>query len=149
MRAARSCARRTASRTRPVERNVLARVRRPLELVAECIHAADGGLAPRDELWPRPRLAARGVHELRILARPAGRPGQGLRPRPDLPGDLRSPVRAVWRDLERDAGALYSANLTALGKQRGDLGGKSADAAPENERQRLGLTFVGALIDEE
>src|SRR5262249_30800188 len=64
----------------PVERDVLARARRPLELVAEGIHGADGRLAPRDELTAGARLATRRVRELRILSRQARRPRQRLCP---------------------------------------------------------------------
>src|SRR5262249_4472718 len=80
--------------------------------------------------------------------RQAGRPRQRLRPGSHLSRDLRAPVSAVGRDLERDPGALYSANLPTLGKQRRDLRRESADPATKDERQRLGLAAVSPLADE-
>src|SRR2546426_1474930 len=46
------------SRARPVEGNVLARVRRPLPFVAEGVNGADRRLPPRHQLCARPGLAA-------------------------------------------------------------------------------------------
>src|SRR5262249_19523390 len=114
----------------------------------ERIHGADRRLAPCHELCSGSRLASGCVHELRIFARQAGRPRQRLRPGSHLSRDLRAPVSAVGRDLERDPGALYSANLPTLGKQRRDLRRESADPATKDERQRLGLAVVSALVDE-
>ena len=63
-----------ASRPDPIERDVLARIRGPLKLVAERIDGTDRRLAPCYELtWPG--LRAGWVHELWILAGDAGRPG--------------------------------------------------------------------------
>src|SRR5262249_55640482 len=133
----------------PVERDVLARVGGPPERVAKGVDRADRRLAPGYELWAGPCLTARRVHELWILSWQAGRPGQGLRPRLDLSHDLRSPVGAVWRDLKRDPGALHSTNLPAFGKHRAPQRGKPSDAASDNKLNRLGLTLVGTLVDEE
>src|SRR5262249_25213035 len=137
------------SRTGPVEGDVLARARRPLERVAERVHRAERRLPPSHELRSGPGLTARRIHELWVLAGQTRRPGQGFCPRFDLPGDLCAPVRTVGRDLERNAGALYSPNLPSLGKQRGDLRGESAHPASENERKHLGLAIVGALVDKD
>src|SRR5262245_6071771 len=133
----------------PVEGDVLARIRRPLELIAECIHGADRRLAPSYELWAGSCLAARRVHELRILSWQARRSRQRLCPRLHLSRDLRSPVGAVGRNFERDPRALDSAKLPAFGKHRAPQGGKASDAASDNKLQRLGLPLVGTLVDEE
>src|SRR5262245_64080642 len=90
------------SRAGPVERDVLAGIRRPLELVAERIHGADRRLAPGDELWAGSGLGAWRVHELRILPGRTRRSRQRLRPRLYLSRDFRSPVGAVGRNLEHD-----------------------------------------------
>src|SRR5215468_2874358 len=82
------------SRAGPVERDVFARIRRPLELVAKRIHGADRRLAPGYEQWAGSCLGAWRVHELRILSRQARRARQRLRPRLHLSRDLRSPVGA-------------------------------------------------------
>src|SRR5262249_12031068 len=128
---------------------VLARIRGPLELVAERIHETDRRPAPGYKLWTRPCLTARRVHELRILSWRAGRPRQGLRPRLHLSDDLCSPVGAIWPHLERDPGALHSTNLPAFGKHRAPQSGKPSGAASDNKLNRLGLTLVGTLVDEE
>src|SRR5215468_950920 len=119
------------SRAGPVERNVLARVRCPLELVAKRIHGADRRLAPGYELWAGSCLGAWRVHELRILPWQTRWSRQRLRPRLHLSRDLRSPVRAVGRNLERDPCALHSTKLPAFGKHRAPLGGKSPDTAAD------------------
>src|SRR3989454_10076971 len=94
------------SRASPVERNVLAGTRRPLEFVTKRVDGTDRRLAPGYELWAGSCLGAWRVHELRILSRQACRSRQRLCPGLDLPGDLRSPVGAVGRDLECDPCAL-------------------------------------------
>src|SRR5215831_4507430 len=104
-------------RASPVERDVLARIRRPLELVAERIHGADRRLAPSYELRAGSCLAAGRVRELRILSRQARRSGQRLRPRLHLARDFRSPVGVVGGNLEHDPCALDSTTLPASGKQ--------------------------------
>jgi hypothetical protein len=58
-------------------------------------------------------------------------------------------VGAVGRDLEIDPCALDSKKLSASSKQHGDLGRKSSGAAAENERKRLRLALVSALVDED
>src|SRR5207245_6065735 len=134
---------------RPVERDVLARIRRPLELVAERIHGTDRGLAPGHQLRTGPRLTAGRVHELRICPRQARRPRQRFRPGLHLSRDLRPPVGAVGRDLESNPGALHPANLPAFREQRSDLAREASGTAPDNQRKRLSLAVVGALVDEE
>ena len=109
----------------------------------------DRRLAPGHELRAWSGLAAGRVHELRVFPRQARRSRQRLRPGLHLSSDLRSPVGAVGRDLERDPCALHSTNLAAFGEQRSDLGRESPGAAPENKRKRLRLALVGALVDEE
>src|SRR5262249_35158945 len=141
-------AEREPSRTRPVERNVLARVHRPFELEAERIDRTDRRLAPGHDLAGT-RLGAGRVHELRILSRQARRPGQGLGPTLHLAGDLGSPAAAIRCDLERDARALDAADLPAFGEERGDESRKAADLAAENVQKRPGLARIGALIDED
>src|SRR5262249_29024950 len=140
-------AQREPSRTRPVERNVLARVHRPFELEAERIDRTDRRLAPGHDL-PGTGLGAGRVHELRIFSRQAGRPGQTLGPRLHLAGDLGSPAGAVRRDLERDPRALDATDLPAFGEEPRDESRKAAALAAENARKHLGLTRTGALIDE-
>src|SRR5262249_6693089 len=139
---------REPSRTAPVERNVFARVHRPLKLEAERIHRTDRRLAPGHDL-PGPGLGAGWVHELRVFPRRAGRPGQGLGPGLHPAGDLGPPAGAVRRDLERDARALDAADLPSFGEERGDESRKSSDLAAENARKHLGLARIGAVIDED
>src|SRR6267143_3450037 len=137
------------SRARPVEGNVLARVRRPLPFVAEGVDGADRRLPPRHPLCARPGLAAGCIHELWIRARQTRRPCQSLGPRLDLSGDLDSPMSAVGRDLERDLRPLDTAELPPFGEERRDLRRKSAGASLENQGKRLRLSRVCALFDEE
>src|SRR5262245_60852990 len=101
--------------TGPVERDVLARIRRPLKLEAERVDGTDDRFAPGHEL-SRPGLGARRVHQLRIFSRQTCRAGQSLGPGLHFAGDLGSPLGAVRRDLERDPRALYAANLPAFGE---------------------------------
>src|ERR1700758_1364787 len=135
--------------TSPVERNVLARVRCPLEVVAERIHGADGRFTPGHELRAGSSLRPGRVHELRIFTRRARWPGQRLRPGFHLSGNLCSPVTQVGRDLERDACPLHAKQLSALGKKRSPLSGKASDLAADNARKHLGLALICAVVDEE
>src|SRR3989454_738276 len=137
------------SRARPVEGNVLARVRRPLPFVVEGVNGADRRLPPRHPLCARPGLAAGCIHELWIRAWQTRRPCQSLGPRLDLSGDLDSPVSAVGRDLERDLRPLYTAKLPPFGEERRDLRRKSAGASLENQGKHFRLSRVCALVDEE
>src|ERR1043166_5360400 len=134
--------------TGPVERDVLARIGRPLEFEPERIDRTDGRFAPGHDL-SRPGLGARRVDELRILPGQTGRAGQGVGPGFHLAGDLGAPICAVGRDLKSDPRALHAANLPAFGEQPGDKGGKAADLTAEDTGKHLGLTFVGALVDED
>src|SRR6516165_6311984 len=136
------------SRTDPVERDVLARIRRPLEFVAECIDGTDRRFAPGHELSGS-GLGTRRVHQLRIFSRQAGRAGQGLSPGLHFAGDLRSPLGAVGRDLERDARALDAPDLPAFREQRSHESRKSSDLAAENAGKHLRLALVGTLVDED
>ena len=72
--------RREQSRTRPLERDVLARIGRPLKLVAEGIDGADRRFPPGHDLSGS-GLGAGQVDQLWILSRRARQSGQGLRPR--------------------------------------------------------------------
>src|SRR5262245_44430835 len=135
--------------TSPIERNVLARIRSPLEFVAERIHGADRRLAPSHELRAGSRLRAGCVHELRIFSRRARWPGQRFRPGFCLSGNLRPPMAQVGCDLERDACALHAKQFPALGKERSPLGGKAPDLAPDNTRKHLRLALVRALVNED
>src|ERR1700676_1779964 len=80
------------SRAGPVERDVLARIGRPLEVVAERLDRADRRFAPGQELRAGAGFAARRVHHLRVFAGVAGRPGQRVRPGLDLADDLDPPM---------------------------------------------------------
>ena len=112
---------------------------------------------PRNRPWTCPRSPAenrapsrsRRVHELRICPRQARRPRQRFRPGLHLSRDLRPPVGAVGRDLESNPGALHPANLPAFREQRSDLGREASGTAPDNQRKRLSLAVVSALVDEE
>src|SRR5262245_1699214 len=139
---------RETSRTGPVERDVLARIRRPLKLEAERIDGADRCFAPSHEL-SGPGLGARRVHELRIFSRRARRAGQGFGPGLHLAGDLVSPLATVGRDLERDPRALHAPQLPAFGEQRSDESRKPSDLAAENAGKHLRLALVGAIVDED
>jgi hypothetical protein len=76
-------------------------------------------------------LAAWRVHELRVPARQACRPGQGPGPGLHLPGDLRAPMGPVRRDLERDVRPLHSTQLSTVGEEGRHLCGKPSGAPPE------------------
>src|SRR6516164_2619307 len=137
-----------SSRAGPVERNVLARIGRPLELVAKGIDRADCRFAPGHDLTGS-GLGAGRVDQLRIFPGQACRSGQRLGPGLDLAGDLGSPMRAVGGDLERDMRALDAADLPAFGGHRGDESRKSAGLAAEDPRRYFGLAVVGALVDKD
>ena len=136
------------SRTGPVERDVLARIRRPLKLIAERIDGTDRRFAPGHELSGS-GLGARRVNELWIFSRQTCRAGQGLGPRLHFAGDLRSPIGAVGRDLEGDLCAFHAPHLPAFVEQRSDESRKSSDLAAENAGEHFRLALVGAIVDEE
>src|SRR6266404_5652980 len=140
--------RRVPSWTRPVERDVFARIGRPLKLEGERIDGTDRRFAPSHEL-PGSGLGTRRVHELRIFSRQARRAGQGLGPGLHFAGNLRSPPGAVGRDLEGDPRPLHAPDLPAFGEQRGDESRKSPDVAAENAGKHLRLALVGAVVDED
>src|SRR5258708_29011822 len=75
-------AERAASRSRPfpVERDVLSRIERVVELEAMRVDRENRRLAPGHELRSGAGLTARRVDELRILPRRAGRAADGLGP---------------------------------------------------------------------
>src|SRR5262245_54680476 len=98
------------SRTGPVERDVLARICRPLELIAECVDGTDDRFTPGHEL-SRSCLGARRVHQLRIFSWQTRRASQRLGPGLHLARDLRSPPGPVGRDLEADLRSLYTTDL--------------------------------------
>ena len=133
--------------TGPVEWDVFARIRRPLELVAERIDGTDRRFAPSHELSGS-GLGARRVHELRIFSRQARRAAQGRGPGLHFAGDLRSPLGAVGRDLEGDLRPLHATQLPAFGEQRSDESRKSSDLAAENAGKHVRLALVGAVVNE-
>src|SRR6202022_1345935 len=139
--------RRQASWTGPVERDVLARVHRPLKSVAERVDGTDRRFTPGYELSGS-RLGAGRVHKLRIFSRQAGRASQGLGPSLYLARDLHSPLSPGGRDLKADARALDAPPLPAFGEQCRDESEKSSDLAAENAGKHLGLALIGALVDE-
>jgi hypothetical protein len=99
----------------PIEWNVFARIRRPLEFEAERIHATHDRLTPGHKLSGS-GLRTRRVYELRIFSRQACRASQGLGPRLHFARDLRSPLSAVGRDLEGDPRPLRAAELPTFGE---------------------------------
>src|SRR5439155_15500170 len=111
------------------------------------IDLADCRLAPSDELRAGAGLAARRIHQLRVFAGIAGRADQRLGPRLDLAGDLAAPAAAVGRDLPGDLRPLDADELPPLGKESGDPRRKPADPAADDQRDRLELAVVGALVD--
>jgi len=123
--------RQTRSGTGPVERDVLGRIRRHLEVVAERIDRKDRRFAPGDEVGPvRFRCPARSSSG--DTCRVAGRPGQCLaqaftcrRSRPQWPksGAISYVMRA--RSMPRPAPL---GNIAPIGR-------KPADAAAEDQRQ--------------
>ena len=119
--------------TGPIERNVLARIRRPLKLVAESIDGTVRRLAPSNDL-PWPGLGAWSVHELRIFIRYARRAGQDLSLGFDFTSDLGSPVGAIRRDLKDDPRAFDASDLPPFSKERSDESRKSSDMAAEDAR---------------
>src|ERR1700730_10528314 len=140
--------RRQASWTGPVERDVLARVHRPLKSVAERVDGTDRRFTPGYELSGS-RLGAGRVHKLRIFSRQAGRASQGLGPSLHFAGDLHSPLGAVGRDLKAYPSALHAPHLPASSEQGRDESRKSSDLAAENAGKHLGLAVIGAIVEED
>src|SRR5262249_43520765 len=134
--------------TRPVEWDVLTRIRRPLELVAKRIDGTGSRFAPGHKLSGS-GLAARRIHELRIFSRNARWASQGLGPGLYFASNLRPPLSAVGRDLESDPRTLDASDLSALSKQRSDDSRKSSDMAAENAGKNLSLAIVSVVVDED
>ena len=91
--------------TGPIERHVLARIRRPLKLEAERIDGTHHRLTPGYNLSGSGFRAGR-VHELRIFSRQACRASQSLSPGLHFARDFCSPLSTVGRDLIGDPRTL-------------------------------------------
>src|SRR5580704_2745732 len=131
----------------PVERDVLGRIERVVELEAMRVDRKDRRLAPGDQLRTGAGLAARRVDQLRILAGRAGGTADRLGPGLDLADDLDAPMPEIGRDLIGDLGALDAAALPPAGEAFVDPAGETAGAAADDRRQRRYLPVVGMLVD--
>src|SRR5262249_44747392 len=78
-----------------VERDVLGRIQRVLELETVPVNREDCRLAPGDKLRPGAGFAARSVDQLRIFPRRAGRPNDRLGPGLDPADDLDAPMAEI------------------------------------------------------
>src|SRR6516162_8003532 len=136
------------SRTGPIERDVLAQICRPLEFVAECIDGTDRHL-PQVTSCPGPVSEPGGFISCGYFPGRLVGPVRALAQAFHFAGDLRSPLGAVGRDLERDARALDAPDLPAFREQRSHESRKSSDLAAENAGKHLRLALVGTLVDEE
>src|SRR5437867_4564270 len=119
------------SRAVPVERDVLARIDRPLEPEAERVDRANCRFAPGHDVAGAGLRTGR-VDQLRIFAGQAGRAADRIGPGLDLAGDLGAPAGPVGRDLEGDPGALDAADLPALREHAAPERREPADLAAEN-----------------
>src|SRR5437667_912769 len=131
----------------PVERDVLGRIQRVLELKAVRVDRQDRRLAPGDKLRPGARFAAWSVHQLRILPRQAGGPDDRLGPGLDPADDLDAPMAEIGGNLISDFGPLDAAALPAAREAFVDPARKAAGAAANDRRQRVHLPVVGMIID--
>ena len=92
---------------------MLARIRRPLKFVAERIDGADRRLGPRTRAVGPGPVSQPGAFMSwdTFLARSSR---QRLGPSRHFADDLRSPMGAIVRDLERDPGTLDSDNFSLV-----------------------------------
>src|SRR5262252_11084963 len=101
----------------PVERDVLGRIQRVLELEAVRVNREDRRLSPGDKLRPGAGFAAWSIHQLRILPGQAGRSDDRLGPGLELADDLDAPMAEIGGNLIGDIGPLVGgeeqrANIT-------------------------------------
>jgi hypothetical protein len=93
----------------PVERDVLGRIQRVVELEAVRVDREDRRFAPGDKLRPGAGFAAWRIHQLRILPGRAGRPDDRLGPGLEPADDLDAPMAKIGRNLIGDIGPLDAA----------------------------------------
>src|SRR5260370_22943247 len=131
----------------PVERDVLGRIQRVLELEAVRVDRENRRLRPGAELRSGPGFAAGRVHQLRILPGRARRSADRLGPGLALADDLDAPMAEIGRNLIPDFGPLDAAALPPSGKAFVDPAGEAASAAADDCRQCLHLPVVGMIIN--
>src|SRR5215208_3606441 len=130
----------------PVEREMLAGAARPAPLEAESLHLVLLGRRPGRHL-SRTDLGAWSV--MNLHARPLlgrRRPGQRHRAASRLARHLDPPAAKVVCDLELDRRVFDATNLV---DHRGEPRRPPAGVAAEDCLDRLSLTLVGTLVDEE
>src|SRR5689334_6295336 len=129
----------------PVEAHVLARTAGPIPREPEGVRPVRRRFAVRGDCTGADLGAARIVH-LYALAGRGRRSAERFRCGRDTARDLRAPRREIVVHVEVDARELQSAHVA---DEAGERAGPTTGAAPEDHLQRLALTLVGALVDED
>jgi hypothetical protein len=134
--------------TGPVERDVLARIRCPLELEAERIDRTHPRFAPGHNL-SRSGSEPGAFISCGYFYREARRAGQGLGSGFRFANDFRSPLGVVGRDLEGDPRTLHASDCRPSANSEATKAGNPPAWPPKIRGKRFCLALVCAIVDED